>query len=126
MQCLLTADLTQGVCHERERYSLMPVPGAPSYALSNLEHTVIAGLTPAWFKDVQEAFYYGGLTGGWLVILVTILACVAVHPAAPSAGRGSGSCHQRLHHRNPADPEVLRALLPGRDQDPVYYSSISD
>ena len=36
----------------------MPVPGAPSYALSNLEHTVIAGLTPTWVKDVQEAFYY--------------------------------------------------------------------
>ena len=50
----------------------MPVPGAPSYALSNLEHTVLTGLTPAWVKDMQEAFYYGGLTGGRLVILVTI------------------------------------------------------
>ena len=82
MQWLLTADLNQGMCHEREGCSLMPVPGAPSYALSNLEHTVIAGLNPAWFKDVQEAFYYGGLTGGWLVILVTIWLvwqCTQIH-----------------------------------------------
>ena len=52
-------------------------PGAPSYALSNLEHTVAAGLTPAWFKDV-----HGGLTGGWLVILITIWLvwqCTQIH-----------------------------------------------
>ena len=60
-------------------------PGAPSYALSNLEHTVAAGLTPAWFKDV-----HGGLTGGWLVILITIWhvwQCTQIHhqPVVASA-----------------------------------------
>jgi len=43
MQQLLTADLTQRVCHEKEGCMLMPVPGAPSYALSNLEHAEHAG-----------------------------------------------------------------------------------
>ena len=79
---VLTANLTQGVCHEKEGCLLMPVPGAPSYALSNLEHAVVDGLTPAWFRDVQDAFYYGGLTGGWLVILVTIWLvwqCMQIH-----------------------------------------------
>ena len=82
MQRLLTADLTQGVCHEKEGCTLMPVPGAPSYALSNLEHAVVGGLTPTWFQEVQVAFYYGGLTGGWLIIIVAIWLlwqCVQVH-----------------------------------------------
>ena len=60
-----------GVCHEKEGCMLMPV-GAPSYALSNLEHAVVGGLTPTWFREVQDAFYYGGLTGGWLIIIVAI------------------------------------------------------
>ena len=51
---------------------LMPVPGAPTYALSNLEHSVIGCLTPTWFREVQDVFYYSGLTGGWLIIMVTI------------------------------------------------------
>ena len=61
---------------------LMPVPRAPSYALSNHEHTVVDGLTPAWFQDVQDAFYYGGLTGRWQVIMVTIWLlwqCMQIH-----------------------------------------------
>ena len=55
MQRLLTADLTQGVCHEKEGCTLMPVPGAPSYALSNLEHAVVGGLTPTWFREVNKS-----------------------------------------------------------------------
>ena len=82
MQRLLTANLTQGVNHEKEGCMLMPVPGAHSYALSNLEHAVVDGLTPAWFRDVQDAFYYSGLTGGWLIIIVAIWLlwqCMQVH-----------------------------------------------
>ena len=40
MQRLLTADLTQGVCHEKEGCTLIPIPRAPSYALSNLEQSM--------------------------------------------------------------------------------------
>ena len=82
-QRLLIADLTQGVCHERDGCALMPGLGAPNYTLSNLEHPVIAGLIPAWFKDGQEAFYYGELTGGWLVIQVIVWLgwlCILLHP----------------------------------------------
>ncbi len=83
MQRLLTADLTQGVCHERDGCTLMPVPGAPSYALSKLEHTVISSITPTWVQDLKDAFYYGGLTGGWLVILIAVWAvwqCTQLRP----------------------------------------------
>ena len=82
MQWLLTTHLTQGVCHEKEGCMLMPVPGAPSYTLSNLEHAVVDGLTLAWFRDVQDAFYYGRLTGGWLIIVVAIWLlwqCMQIH-----------------------------------------------
>ena len=50
----------------------MPVPGAPSYTLSNLEHSVIGALAPAWFSEVWDVFYYSGLTRGWFIIVATI------------------------------------------------------
>ena len=63
-------------------------PWGPSYALSDLAHTVVGGLTPTWFREVQDAFYYGGSTRGWLIIIVAIWLlwqCVPVHrqPIAP-------------------------------------------
>ena len=55
MQRLLTMDLTQGVCYVKEGCSLMPVPRAPSYALSILEHSMIGALIPTWFREVQSS-----------------------------------------------------------------------
>ena len=90
MQQLLTADLTQGVSHDIEGCSLMPIPAAPSYALANLEHSVMGALAPAWFRDVC---YYVGLTGGCLIIVVTmwiLWQCIKAHcrptlePVAPT------------------------------------------
>ena len=58
IQRLLTADLTEGVCHNIEGCSLRPIPGSPSYTVANLEHSVMGAL--AWFSDLRNISYYDG------------------------------------------------------------------
>ena len=43
---------------------------------------MIRALTPTWFREVQDVFYYCRLTGGWLIVMFTIWIlwqCVQVH-----------------------------------------------
>ena len=65
-QNLLTADLAQGVCSGFEGCALTPVPGAPSYTLSNLEANALQAFTPAWVENLQAVVYWGGLVLAWL------------------------------------------------------------
>ena len=45
-QRLLTANLAQGVCTGVDSCALIPVPGAPTYTLSNLEAHTLEAITP--------------------------------------------------------------------------------
>ena len=65
-QSLLTADLAQGVCTSFDECALTPVPGAPSYTLSNLESSALQALTPAWVEHLEGIFRWGGLIFAWL------------------------------------------------------------
>ena len=65
-QNLLTADLAQGICTGFDDCALTPVPGAPSYTLSNLEADALHAITPEWVENLKAVFYWGGLILAWL------------------------------------------------------------
>ena len=65
-QSLLTADLAQGVCTSFDGCALTPVPGAPSYTLSNLEANALQAITPEWVENLKAVFRWGGLVLAWL------------------------------------------------------------
>ena len=87
-QSLLTADLAQGVCTSFDGCALTPVPGAPSYTLSNLEANALQALTPAWAEHLEGIFWWGGLVFAWLSPVGFILMWRSRNDAKPTPSPG--------------------------------------
>jgi hypothetical protein len=108
-QNLLTADLAQGICTGFDDCALTPVPGAPSYTLSNLEADALQAVTPDWVENLKAVFYWGGLILAWLAPVGLFL--VARNPARRHPESNPGVFPLNIHTSSVNTPTMTPTVV---------------